>query len=195
MRPLYQRLSEATRLTRSGDLKGAVASIQAELAGGVRRADARSETTASGHAEIVRTSLRELDLAKARLPLLLTQESVADTEAPQPSDGPKPRPTAGQFLRARYSNEAGARDYRLFVPPTQSGKPLPLVVMLHGCTQDPEVFAAGTAMNEIAAARGFYVLYPAQAQSANANRCWNWFERGHQQRDAGEPAILAGMTR
>jgi poly(hydroxyalkanoate) depolymerase family esterase len=69
------------------------------------------------------------------------------------------------------------------------------VVMLHGCTQDPDDFAAGTGMNDAALERGFYVLYPAQNQHANAQRCWNWFKHNHQGRDRGEPALLAGMTR
>jgi poly(hydroxyalkanoate) depolymerase family esterase len=72
---------------------------------------------------------------------------------------------------------------------------LPLVVMLHGCTQDPDDFAAGTGMNEAALAQGFFVLYPAQTQGANPSRCWNWFKTSHQQRGRGEPALLAGMTR
>jgi poly(hydroxyalkanoate) depolymerase family esterase len=67
--------------------------------------------------------------------------------------------------------------------------------MLHGCTQDPDDFAAGTAMNDLAREQGFLVLYPAQVQHANASRCWNWFKHNHQRRDRGEPALLAGMTR
>ena len=66
--------------------------------------------------------------------------------------------------------------------------------MLHGCTQDPDDFAAGTAMNEAAQAKGFYVLYPAQSRQANPHGCWNWFKHSHQQRGRGEPALLAGMT-
>ena len=61
-------------------------------------------------------------------------------------------------------------------------------------TSGSPTFAAGTAMDEAARAQGFYVLYPAQAQSANPQRCWNWFKHNHQQRGKGEPALLAGMT-
>lgn len=94
-----------------------------------------------------------------------------------------------------FSNAEGARDYELFVPATSAGGRLPLVVMLHGCTQDPVDFAAGTRMNAAAASEPCFVLYPSQPQRANGKRCWNWFRTGDQQRDRGEPSILAGMAR
>ena len=102
---------------------------------------------------------------------------------------------AGAFLHGSYTNEAGTRNYRLYVPSGPSSKPRPLVVMLHGCTQDPEDFAAGTTMNLAAEQSGCLVLYPEQAASANHSQCWNWFDKAHQERGAGEPAIIAGMTR
>ena len=67
--------------------------------------------------------------------------------------------------------------------------------MLHGCTQDPDDFAAGTRMNELAQEQGFFVLYPAQAPRSNAHKCWNWFTPADQRRGQGEPSLLAGMTR
>ena len=70
-----------------------------------------------------------------------------------------------------------------------------MIVMLHGCTQTPDDFAAGTGMNSLAEERQFFVLYPGQTPAANGSRCWNWFKRSDQHRDKGEPAIIAGMTR
>ena len=107
----------------------------------------------------------------------------------------RPQPDASQFVAGSFSSASGGRDYKLFVPAGAGGKALPLVVMLHGCTQTPDDFAAGTAMNALAQAQGMYVLYPAQSQQANPQRCWNWFKHSHQQRGRGEPALLAGMTR
>jgi poly(hydroxyalkanoate) depolymerase family esterase len=104
-------------------------------------------------------------------------------------------PAAGQFIAGSHSDANGTREYKLYLPPGPTGHPLPLVVMLHGCTQDPDDFATGTGMNDAALERGFYVLYPAQNQHANAQRCWNWFKHNHQGRGRGEPALLAGMTR
>jgi poly(hydroxyalkanoate) depolymerase family esterase len=101
----------------------------------------------------------------------------------------------GEFLQGSFGNAAGTRNYRLYVPARAASGPRPLVVMLHGCTQNADDFAAGTTMNALAEEHGCLVLYPEQPKSANANACWNWFDAGHQARDGGEPALLAGMTR
>ena len=66
--------------------------------------------------------------------------------------------------------------------------------MLHGCTQDATQFSTGTKMNALSEEKGFLVLYPEQNSSANSNKCWNWFETGHQSRGSGEPSVIAGMV-
>src|SRR5690242_5502354 len=105
------------------------------------------------------------------------------------------RPVSGRFVRRIHINRAGTRFYKLYVPTCYRGQALPLVVMLHGCKQTPDDFAAGTRMNELAEEYGFIVVYPAQAWRANVERCWNWFRERDQSRDGGEPAIIAGITR
>jgi poly(3-hydroxybutyrate) depolymerase len=119
---------------------------------------------------------------------------VPSVTPPLPADSGR----SGEFLTGSYSGEAGTRAYRLYVPPNSSPAPseaAPMVVMLHGCTQTPEDFAAGTRMNALAERHGFLVLYPAQAANANGQKCWNWFRPEDQERDRGEPSLIAGMTR
>jgi poly(hydroxyalkanoate) depolymerase family esterase len=103
-------------------------------------------------------------------------------------------PPAASFVDGVYANSHGSRRYKLFIPSRRTGKPLPLLVMLHGCLQDPDDFALGTRMNTIAEEQDIFVLYPAQSESANQTRCWNWFNPANQRRDLGEPSIIAEMT-
>lgn len=100
----------------------------------------------------------------------------------------------GHFIDASYSNDAGTRSYKLYVPSTYTGQPAPLLVMLHGCSQHPDDFALGTGMNVLAEESACLVAYPAQSQQANASRCWNWFNAVDQQHGQGEPSIIAGIT-
>jgi poly(hydroxyalkanoate) depolymerase family esterase len=170
MNASFQHLmAEATRLTRAGDLQGATSAIQAALGGAAMAPPNREDEC------VIDVQAREVR---------------PDTEAPAQRSSP-----SGQFIAGVYAEGVASLEYKLYVPPGGHGKALPLVVMLHGCTQNPDDFAAGTRMNEYALERGFFVLYPAQAQKANMSRCWNWFKHNHQRRGQGEPAVLAGMTR
>jgi poly(hydroxyalkanoate) depolymerase family esterase len=168
---LKQLMTEAARLTRAGKLRAATDSIQLAL----RRGSQDGAVAANDPAPEPRASR------------ILRSPFADDVQA---RDLP-----SGKFISGKYAHAGTARDYKLYVPPAAASAPLPLVVMLHGCTQNPDDFAAGTAMNELAQAQGFYVLYPAQSTQANPQACWNWFKHTHQQRGRGEPALLAGMTR
>jgi poly(hydroxyalkanoate) depolymerase family esterase len=140
------------------------------------------------------TALPEIDLLGAgkiteKLQRLINRERRAKPEA-----SPSSARARGKFIDGAFTNAAGTRTYKLYIPSAYTGQALPLVVMLHGCTQSSADFAAGTRMNILAEKDAFFVVYPEQSQSANSSKCWNWFEPAHQHRNAGEPSLIAGIT-
>jgi len=94
-----------------------------------------------------------------------------------------------------YQNSTSSHPYFVYTPTTYHvGEAVPLLVMLHGCTQTAEDFAAGTRMNQLAEKYGFIVVYPQQTHKANRTLCWNWFRSAHQVRNRGEPARIANIV-
>lgn len=195
-------LGGITDLVGSGRLMDATAAIQRAL-GGLAPADdcaepkrGRTPPTIDGVSEPVgapaarRTRQRSRDfLGKVNLRDLVRAKVRVPSASVTVPDG-------AHFLADTFGNEAGSRPYKLYVPSSyRSGQHVPLVVMLHGCTQSPDDFALGTRMNEIAEEQSFLVVYPGQVVSANMQRCWNWFNEADQRRGMGEPSIIAGITR
>ena len=187
---------KATRLTRAGRLVEATEFLQQLL-----RGEAPPEVTDSPDVDLsiggrrgggVLPRLRGLLEGMKRVGLQ-TEPGGSVSRSPAQARGIVPE--GGQFLERSYSNHAGGRPYKLYVPSSYRGQTVPLVVMLHGCTQSPDDFAVGTRMNEMAEEHTCLVAYPAQVASANASKCWNWFSRADQQRGQGEPALIAGITR
>nr|WP_290696510.1 PHB depolymerase family esterase [Halomonas sp. UBA3074] len=211
---MTKRMEEATRLTRAGKLQEAMAVLQgnAPESSGVETPDTAYQegNTFDGTCEVIDDEATEskpepVDSPKGsftpadiKVPAawrdkwMKFRAGIAQPEqAPSASETPQP----GAFTAGRFTNSVGSRDYKLYIPSGYTGQALPLVVMLHGCTQNPDDFAAGTEMNRLAEEQLCCVLYPAQPATANTSKCWNWFKAEDQQREGGEPAIIAGMTR
>lgn len=161
-------------------------------------ASAGLDTAAGPMRDALQTIERALGGSPPR-PAAPTGEPVIDVVArvvDDPLDSAPPRHDGlARFERFEFANAAGSRAYKLYVPAGEPTAPRPVVVMLHGCTQSPDDFAAGTQMNRLADEHGFLVVYPEQPQQANPSKCWNWFRRQDQMAEAGEPALLAGITR
>lgn len=107
----------------------------------------------------------------------------------------EPLPRGATFAMHSFATGSGQRNYKIYVPRPSRGGQRPLVMMLHGCTQDADDFAIGTRMNRLADELDVLVAYPEQSTAANKLKCWSWFNLKDQKRDTGEPAIIAGITR
>jgi poly(hydroxyalkanoate) depolymerase family esterase len=174
-------MREAIRLTRARNATGATALLQRLLRGKRPFAGTLDPPQPS---EACRGFLDRMN-----------QPGTAGNPLPPMRRTGAPVPNGGRFEAVIHAGAHGSRTYKLYVPSgLRAGEPVPLVVMLHGCTQSPDDFAAGTRMNTLAEEQNFLVAYPAQPTSANAQRCWNWFSPGDQERDGGEPALIAGIT-
>lgn len=209
--PFSQGMARAAELTQAGRLEEATALIQSLLnpgtpAPGTAGPESRDPAPETGILEGTFTRLKETirPAARAAKPAGRPRKGLAETLRTLSAGGMTARgarvpakidlPEGAQFLALSHSGADGSRDYRLYVPARSSGAAMPLVVMLHGCTQSPEDFAVGTGMPALAEEFGFLLALPAQPQGANAQKCWNWFRPEDQGKGRGEPALIAGMV-
>ncbi len=201
------RMSEAARLVRQGRLIEATDTLQRLLRG---HGQAQPSPTPQPPPQRPVSPIIDIDPATGEIlpprspnhpspPPAARAPGPAERATPQrppePSRARSREPSGARFRPHTFADAHGTRAYKLFVPSRAPDGPMPLIVMLHGCTQSPDDFAAGTGMNLLAEQHGFLVAYPAQPKSANPQKCWNWFNPADQQRDKGEPALIAGITR
>jgi poly(hydroxyalkanoate) depolymerase family esterase len=211
-------MAEATRLTREGRLEEAMAVLRRALPGMTARfglgagrsapsptatptvGPSRTTAIPSAPATTLGSATPSKKTDEPRSPGMLRRalERIGQLGSARGFSAP-PEAVAthrgAAFEERIFVGQAGRRAYKLYVPSGYNGQAVPLVVMLHGCTQSPDDFAVGTRMNELAEEQTFLVAYPAQSQSANISKCWNWFRASDQQRDRGEPSLIAGITR
>jgi poly(hydroxyalkanoate) depolymerase family esterase len=187
----HSLMADATQLTRNGQLQAATEAIQRALRSG-------------GPAPAPHAASRFQDgIVLDGLTRVVNDDNLdptppqTQTAATHKSAHPEAHPPAEQWLDGEFTHQGRTLRYKLYVPAasaTTPPLPRPLVMMLHGCTQDAADFATGTQMNTLARELGVVVLYPEQTQRANAQKCWNWFKPQHQQRGRGEPAVLAALA-
>ena len=201
---LPSHMQEALALVRSGKLQEA-----SELLLGAQAAPAEPGQGSWQANPFAKTAAELVQKMGSQMPGKAVPIDIADMLAkagvgrgqsaarPESTSSATPTPDApGQFQRVAFAHQAQDHAYWLYLPKREApANGRPLVLILHGCTQDAQDFARGTRMNQAAEAEGAVVLYPSQPQSANANGCWNWFRPQDQQAGSGEPAMLVAMVR
>ena len=106
---------------------------------------------------------------------------------------PADQPATGSRLKklTGFRNPGNLRG--LFYMPEQLQQPAPLLVVLHGCTQNAAGYDRGAGWSRLADRHGFALLYPEQRRENNPNLCFNWYQRSDAVRGGGEAASIAGM--
>ena len=178
-------MKTVSRLTRAGRLLDATKFIQTALSPDQHVTPKNENLTRKLHAPIRRSRPLGEVITKLREFPPKIRRTVKTT---------KKKPLDPQFQDGSFTCAAGTRSYKIYVPKSLPEQGRGLVVMLHGCTQNADDFAAGTRMNKIAEREGLLVAYPNQTRQSNSSGCWNWFSPRDQSCGSGEPSIIAGLT-
>lgn len=190
-------IRDALALVRKANVTAATSVIRAALSGTKLKPEKRQPVPAPKARRKSATPASERKPLGDVLRTLREFRSAPPIKTAKPTVGKKRQPpgTDSNFTMRSYAHAGGHLAYMLYVPPRLEGRDLSLVLMLHGCSQNPQDFATGTQMNRLADEFGLIVAYPHQPRSANASGCWNWFDGRHQYHGSGEPAMLAGLAK
>ena len=172
-------MRDAMRLIGAGDLNAATAAIRHGLS------DLAPQARPHGPPFVSPSEYIDADYR-----VLADENPVVPEQEPAPAAPP----IVQTMHTGTFTSAAGTRDYLVYAPAASPLRPSPLLLMLHGCTQDAENFARGTRMHRRAASEDYVVVYPVQCARSNANGCWNWFRSADRQRDTGEAALLTGLV-
>lgn len=120
--------------------------------------------------------------------------------APAPALAADP-PDPGSTQSLTYGSGALTNPYLVYTPRTYNPRrPAPLFVMVHGCQTTAYQQMRANLINQLAERRGFVVLYPdidatGPLQPGPTQNCWRFPDPQSWQRDQGDAAAIAGMTR
>jgi poly(hydroxyalkanoate) depolymerase family esterase len=165
--------------------------VDADSAASATRSLERSENVETSGSEFV-VGVNER-MSEPPIPMM-PPTTDARTTTLSCGDGPKPTPGVSHWSSRRFEHKGQSHQAKVFLPSSYVGRPLPMVVMLHGAQQNPDDFAAGTQMNQMAEKAGIIVVYPEQSESNNLIRCWDWYKASNHLRDSGDTAMLAALT-
>ncbi len=182
--PMFKAMYEAMALVRQSRVAAATRLIQKSLRTGYAKTENKKTSPLSRRrlGETIQSLRDEKAAAEKRAEFFEVLEAPSRNQ-----ENP-------HFTTREFSASAGSLSYMLYVPSDWNPKNSALIMMLHGCTQTPADFAAGTQMNALADEYNFIVAYPQQPRTSNPSACWNWFDTRHQSRGSGEPAKLAGLA-
>ncbi len=185
---------EALSLVRTSNVLEATALIRRALSGD--KSDEAHDEVHTGLARFPSTTSRSLNAPMKSGSTTPAARSFAPKEARKPPSVkvPKEHNAISNFTSRIYRHVERDLGYMLYVPRSPSGHERSVLLMLHGCTQNPRDFALGTQMNKLAEEFNLIVAYPLQPKSANSSGCWNWFDARHQKHGCGEPAMLAALA-
>jgi poly(hydroxyalkanoate) depolymerase family esterase len=130
-------------------------------------------------------------------PIIAALASIAVSSALLATPADAMRIEQKRFAAKSYPGSRD-RDYKVFVPSSYSGQTaVPMVMVLHGCSQTEQNMIAETRFRELAERDGFIVVYPfiTSFDGFRAPNCWGFFLEQHIHEGAGEPEDLHQLAR